>query len=195
MEALIRAREAAQACRYCSGGAGKTVQGLAELCSDCGDSPTAEHRSACDCRRALERVRGRSQRAGPHASGRCRRCGPRDRQLQASLRLLAARRRGMNPRWRQLLFIGLAAAVLVAAVFLPLLRRSVKRSARLQVQSEEQAPRELLHPTIVNSSEPRVKTTLLWSTPDQDGTRGAASVKMPPSNYSDFRAKAVLGTP
>ena len=100
----------------------------------------------------------------------------------------------MNPRWRQWLFIGLAAAVLVAAVFLPLLRRSVKRSARLQVQSEEQARRELLHPTIVNSSEPRAKTTLFWASPEQDGTLAAVSVQMPLSNDPVLRAKQVLDT-
>ncbi|PYU05934.1 MAG: hypothetical protein DMG33_09530 [Acidobacteria bacterium] len=100
----------------------------------------------------------------------------------------------MNPRWRQWLFIGLAAAVLVAAVFLPLLRRSVKRSARLQVQSEEQARRELLHPTIVNSSEPRVKTSLFWASPEQDGALAAVSVQMPLSNDPVLRAKQVLDT-
>ena len=100
----------------------------------------------------------------------------------------------MSARWLQWLVVGLAAAALVAAVYLPLLGHKVKQSARVQTQSEEQARRELLQPAMGTSGEPRVKVTFFWASAEQDGTLAPITVELPLSSDPVLRAKEVLNT-
>jgi spore germination protein GerM len=100
----------------------------------------------------------------------------------------------MNPRWRNWLIGGLAAAVLIAAIYLPILRRRIRQSAKLQQQSEEQARRELAQPVITNPSEPRVKVKLFWASGASDGTLSPVTVELPLSSDPVLRAKQVLNS-
>ncbi len=53
----------------------------------------------------------------------------------------------MKTRWVSLVLGGLFGAVLIAALYFPILKRRVKQTAKLQPQTEEQARRELTQPT------------------------------------------------
>jgi sporulation and spore germination protein len=100
----------------------------------------------------------------------------------------------MTPGWRKLVLWGLAAAVVAAAIYFPILKRRVQRAARLQLQSEEQARRELTLATPVNPGQPRVKTTLYWASSSEDGSLAATAVELPLSNDPVLRTKQVLNT-
>ena len=100
----------------------------------------------------------------------------------------------MTPRWKFLLAGGLVFIVLAAAIFLPILHRRVKRAARLQQQSEEQARRELTQPITINPGDPRVKTKLFWASDTNDATLVPVTVDLPLSNDAVLRSKQVLNT-
>ena len=100
----------------------------------------------------------------------------------------------MTPRWKFLLAGGLVFIVLAAVIFLPILRRRVKRAARLQQQSEEQARRELTQPIAINPGDPRVKTKLFWASDTNDATLVPVTVDLPLSNDAVLRSKQVLNT-
>jgi len=89
---------------------------------------------------------------------------------------------------------GLIFVVLGAAIYFPILRRRVKRAARLQQQSEEQARRELAQPITVNPGEPRVKTKLFWASDAMDSTLVSVTVELPLANDPVVRSKQVLNT-
>ncbi len=100
----------------------------------------------------------------------------------------------MTPRWKVFLITGLVLAVIAAAMYFPILRRRVKRAARLQQQSEEQARRELTQPIPLNPGDPRVKTKLFWAA-DADGSALApVTVELPLSKDPVLRSKQVLNT-
>ena len=50
----------------------------------------------------------------------------------------------MMLRWRWWFLSALCLAVVIAAIYLPILRRNIKQAAKLQQRSEEQARRELM---------------------------------------------------
>jgi spore germination protein GerM len=100
----------------------------------------------------------------------------------------------VTPRWKFLLIGGLVFIVLGAAIFVPILRRRVKRAARLQQQSEEQARRELTQPIVINPGDPRVKTKLFWASDANDATLVPVTVDLPLSNDPVLRSKQVLNT-
>ena len=100
----------------------------------------------------------------------------------------------MIPRWRIWLIAALAFAVIVAAIYLPILRRHLKESAKIQQQTEEQAKRELTQPVIETPSEPRVKAKLFWSSGAGDGSLTPITVELPLSSDPVLRAKQVLNT-
>jgi len=100
----------------------------------------------------------------------------------------------VTPRWKFLLIGGLVFIVLGAAIFVPILRRRVKRAARLQQQSEEQARRELTQPIVINPGDPRVKTRLFWASDANDATLVPVTVDLPLSNDPVLRSKQVLNT-
>src|SRR5256884_9837250 len=85
-------------------------------------------------------------------------------------------------------------AVLAAAICFPTLRRRVKRAARLQKQSEEQARRELTQSIPINPSDPRVKAKLFWVLDALDSTLAPVTVELPLSNDPVLRSKQVLNT-
>ena len=100
----------------------------------------------------------------------------------------------MNPSWRNWFIAALAVAVLVAAIYLPILRRRMKLAAKIQQQTEEQAKRELTQPVVINPSEPRVKVKLFWSSGTGDGTLAPVTIDLPLSSDPVLRAKQVLNT-
>ncbi len=100
----------------------------------------------------------------------------------------------MTPGWRKLVLGALAAAVVVAGIYFPILKRRMQRAARLQQQSEEQARRDLTLVSPVNPGQPRVKTTMFWASSSEDGSLAATTVELPLSNDPVLRAKQVLNT-
>lgn len=100
----------------------------------------------------------------------------------------------MMPRWRWWFLAALVLAVVIAAIYLPILRRNIKQAAKLQQRSEEQARRELTQPTVINPSDPRVKAQLFWASGADDGTLSAVTVELPLSKDPVLRAKQVLNT-
>ncbi len=100
----------------------------------------------------------------------------------------------MTPRWKFLLIGGMVFMVLAAAIVFPILRSRMKRAAKLQQQSEEQARRELTQPIAINPGDPRVKTKLFWASDSNDSTLAPVTVDLPLSNDPVLRAKQVLNT-
>jgi Sporulation and spore germination len=100
----------------------------------------------------------------------------------------------MTPRWRIWLLSAMGLAVVLAAIYLPILRRHLKQSAKIQQQTEEQAKRELTQPVIENAGQPLVKAKLFWSSGAADGTLAAITVELPLSGDPVVRAKQVLNT-
>jgi spore germination protein GerM len=98
------------------------------------------------------------------------------------------------PRWKVFLIAGLVLAVIAAAIYFPILRKRVKRAARLQQQSEEQARRELTQTIPVNPSDPRVKAKLFWASDADDSTLVPVTVELPLSSDPVLRSKQVLNT-
>jgi spore germination protein GerM len=100
----------------------------------------------------------------------------------------------VTPAWKFWVIGGLVVAVLAAAIYFPILRRRVKRAARLQQQSEEQARRELAQPVVINPGDPRVKTKLFWASDTMDSTLAPLTVELPLSSDPVLRSKQVLNT-
>jgi Sporulation and spore germination len=100
----------------------------------------------------------------------------------------------MMPRWRWWFLAALSMAVLIAAIYLPILRRNMKQAAKLQQRSEEQARRELTQPTVINPADPKVKAKLFWASGADDGTVSAVTVELPLSKDPVLRSKQVLNT-
>jgi spore germination protein GerM len=100
----------------------------------------------------------------------------------------------VTPAWKFWVIGGLVVAVLAAAIYFPILRRRVKRAARLQQQSEEQARRELAQPIVINPGDPRVKTKLFWASDTMDSTLAPLTVELPLSSDPVLRSKQVLNT-
>jgi hypothetical protein len=100
----------------------------------------------------------------------------------------------VTPRWKFFFAGGLIFIVLAAAIYFPILQRRVKRAAKLQQQSEEQARRELTQPIAINPGDPRVKTKLFWASDTIDSTLVPVTVDLPLSNDPVLRSKQVLNT-
>ncbi|HUI73553.1 MAG TPA: GerMN domain-containing protein [Candidatus Acidoferrum sp.] len=99
----------------------------------------------------------------------------------------------MSPRWRVWLIAALSAAVLIAAIYFPFLRRRVKKEQNPQ-PSEERVRQELTEPVEENAANPRVKTTLFWAADENDSGLAPVTVDLPLSNDPAMRAKQVLNT-
>jgi hypothetical protein len=100
----------------------------------------------------------------------------------------------MLPRWRWWFVAALFLAVVIAGIYLPILRRNIKQAAKLQQRSEEQARRELTQPTVINPSDPKVKAKLFWASGADDGTVSAVIVELPLASDPVLRSKQVLNT-
>jgi spore germination protein GerM len=92
------------------------------------------------------------------------------------------------------LITGLVTAVIAAAIYVPILRKRMKRAARQQQQSEEQARRELIQPIPVNPSDPRVKTKFFWASDTDESALTPVIVELTLSNDPVLRSKQVLNT-
>ena len=100
----------------------------------------------------------------------------------------------MLPRWRWWFVGTMLLAVVIAAIYLPILRRNIKQAAKLQQRSEEQARRELTQPTVINPSDPKVKSKLFWASGAEDGSISPVVVELPLSSDPVLRSKQVLNT-
>jgi hypothetical protein len=98
------------------------------------------------------------------------------------------------PRWRVWLVGTLCIAVVVGALYIPILRRRLQQPAQAQQQSEEQARRELTQPLAANPGAPLVKARLFWSSGAEDGSLVPVTVDLPLANEPVLRAKQVLNT-
>ena len=97
-------------------------------------------------------------------------------------------------RWKLWLTTLLVFAATGAAIFAPILRKRMKRSAQLQRQSEEQARRELMQPVPMNPGDPRVKAELFWLSDADSSMLAPAVVELPLSRDPVLRSKQVLNT-
>jgi len=98
------------------------------------------------------------------------------------------------PRWLKWLVALLCLGVVVAALYLPALRRRIKLAAKMQQQSAEQARRELTQPVPVSPSDTRVKAKMFWASGNGDGSVTESIVELPLSNDPALRSKQVLNT-
>ncbi|HUL17457.1 MAG TPA: GerMN domain-containing protein [Terriglobales bacterium] len=99
----------------------------------------------------------------------------------------------MSPRWRVWVIAALSAAVLIAAIYFPFLRRRVKKEQKPQ-PSEERVRQELTEPAEENAGNPSVKTTLFWAADENDSGLAPVTVELPLSNDPAMRARQVLNT-
>ncbi len=97
-------------------------------------------------------------------------------------------------RWIRWVVGVLCVAVLVGAIYFPILRRRLRAAAKLQQQTTEQARRELTQAVPINPGEPRVKAKLFWASGNSDGMLVDSTVELPLSNDPVLRSKQVLNT-
>lgn len=100
----------------------------------------------------------------------------------------------MSGRWVRLVLGGLFGAVIIAALYFPVLKRRVTLTSKAQPQSEEQARRELTQSLTAAPTEPRVKAKLYWASKADDGSLAPVNVDLPLSTEPALRAKQVLNT-
>ncbi len=98
------------------------------------------------------------------------------------------------PRWRVWLIAMLVLAVIVAAIYFPILKRRLRQAAQVQQQSEEQARRELTQSLAANPGTPLVKAKLFWASGAEDGSLTGVTVDLPLSKDPVLRGKQVLNT-
>jgi Sporulation and spore germination len=100
----------------------------------------------------------------------------------------------VTARWIRWVVGVLCVAVLVGAIYFPILRRRLRLAAKLQQQTTEQARRELTQAVPINPGEPRVKAKLFWASGNGDGTLLDSTVELPLSSDPVLRSKQVLNT-
>jgi hypothetical protein len=100
----------------------------------------------------------------------------------------------MTPKWRAWLIGGLLTAVIIAALYLPGLRRQVNKAALLTEKTAEQARRELLPPAPISSGDPKVKVKMFWGSGVADGGLLPVTLELPLASDPAMRAKQVLNT-
>jgi hypothetical protein len=100
----------------------------------------------------------------------------------------------VTARWIRWVVGVLCVAVLVGAIYFPILRRRLQLAAKLQQQTTEQARRELTQAVPINPGEPRVKAKLFWASGNGDGTLWDSTVELPLSSDPVLRSKQVLNT-
>jgi Sporulation and spore germination len=100
----------------------------------------------------------------------------------------------VTARWIRWVVGVLCVAVLVGAIYFPILRRRLRLAAKLQQQTAEQARRELTQAVPINPGEPRVKAKLFWASGNGDGLLVDSTVELPLSSDPVLRSKQVLNT-
>lgn len=97
-------------------------------------------------------------------------------------------------RWKFWLTALVVFVVVGATISVPIIRRRMKRAARLQEQSAEQARRELTQPVPMNPADPRVKARLFWLSDSDNSVLAPVTVELPLSSDPVLRSKQVLNT-
>jgi len=100
----------------------------------------------------------------------------------------------MSPRWRTRLLAALGIAVVVAAIYFPVLSKRVKTTAKIVQPTEEQARRELTQPAPTNTSDPVVKALMFWASGQDDSSLSPVTLDLALSPDPVLRAKQVLNT-
>jgi hypothetical protein len=100
----------------------------------------------------------------------------------------------VTARWIRWVVGVLCVAVVVGAIYFPILRRRLRLAAKLQQQTAEQARRELTQAVPINPGEPRVKARLFWGSGNGDGALVDSTVELPLSSDAVLRSKQVLNT-
>ena len=100
----------------------------------------------------------------------------------------------MNSPWRTWLLVGLGALVVIAAIYFPTLRRRVKKEAKIQAPSAEQARRELTLTVVQNPSDPIVKARMFWASGEDESSLAPLTVQLGLSSDPVLRAKQVINT-
>jgi Sporulation and spore germination len=100
----------------------------------------------------------------------------------------------VTPQWKTRLLAALVITVVAALIYFPILRKRMKRAARLQQQSQEQARRELTQTIPINPGDPRVKAKLFWISDQDNSVLAPAVVELPLSSDPVLRSKQVLNT-
>ena len=100
----------------------------------------------------------------------------------------------MNRKWRVWLIGMLAIAVVIAAIYFPILRKHLRQATQVAPQSEEQARRELTQTTPASSSGPLTKARLFWSSGAGDGSLMPVTIDLALSKDPTMCAKQVLNT-
>jgi hypothetical protein len=100
----------------------------------------------------------------------------------------------VTARWIRWVVGILCMAVIVGAIYFPILRRRLQLAAKLQQQTTEQARRELTQAVPINPGEPRVKAKLFWASGNGDGALMDSTVELPLSIDPVLRSKQVLNT-
>ena len=97
-------------------------------------------------------------------------------------------------KWKFWLTALIVFVVVGAAISVPIIRRSMKRAARLQEQSAEQARRELTQPVPMNPGDPLAKAKLFWLSDANNSVLAPVTVELPLSSDPVLRSKEVLNT-
>jgi spore germination protein GerM len=100
----------------------------------------------------------------------------------------------VNGRWRTWILIGLGVAVVIAAIYFPMLKRRVKTTAKITQPSEEQARRELTTPTPTSTSDPVIKARMFWASDEDESALSPVTIELALSPDPVLRAKQVLNT-
>ena len=100
----------------------------------------------------------------------------------------------VKEKWKFWLTTLLVFVVVCAAISVPIIRGRMKRAARLQQQTEEQARRELVQAVPMNPSDPRVKAKLYWLSDADNSVLAPVTVELPLSSVPVLRSKQVLNT-
>ncbi len=96
--------------------------------------------------------------------------------------------------WRNWILAGLGIAVVVAAIYFPILRKRVKTTAKITEPSEEQARRELTQAVAPSPTDPVVKVRMFWISAEDESALAPVTIQLALSKDPVLRAKQVLNT-
>ena len=93
--------------------------------------------------------------------------------------------------WRYWLIAALVVAVLVAAIYVPALKRRLTQSAQVPEKSAEEARRELAQPSS-SAGDPIAKAELFWSSGAEDGSLTPVEERLDRVNDALFGVEQVI---
>jgi len=100
----------------------------------------------------------------------------------------------MSWNWRTWILVALGIAVVVAAIYFPVLRRRVKTTAKIPQPTEEQARRELTQAVAQSPLDPVVKAKIFWISSEDESALAPVNVQLALSRDPVLRAKQVINT-